>query len=92
MPHILLLYDYVGDILERRGPYRAEHLAALDREKQAGHVLIAGPYGDPPVGAAFVFKGVEAEHVRSFVLADPYVSAGLVRDWRVEPYTLVVAP
>lgn len=29
--YAILTYDYVPDILEKRGPYRAEHLAAAQK-------------------------------------------------------------
>ncbi len=92
MAHLLLLYEYVDDIVALRAPYREAHLAALRDEQAAGHLLLAGAYGDPPSGAAFVFEGVDAEHVSSFARSDPYVRAGLVRAWRAEPYKVVVAP
>jgi uncharacterized protein YciI len=88
--HLLLLYDYVEDVAERRPPHREAHLAALRREGDAGHVVLAGAVGDPPTGAAIVFSGVDAEHENAFAEADPYVRAGLVRAWRVEPYNVVV--
>jgi uncharacterized protein len=90
MPLQLLLYEYVDEMLARRAPHREAHLAALEAEREAGHVVIAGAYGDPPAGAVFVFNGVDADQVRAFAEADPYVQAGLVRSWRVEPYNLVV--
>ncbi len=92
MHHQLLLYDYVEDIVARRATHREAHLAGLRREQEAGHLLIAGAFGDPPVGAVFVFDGVDADHVRSFVQTDPYVLAGLVTSWRVEPYNMVFGP
>jgi uncharacterized protein YciI len=92
MPHQLLLYEYVDDILTRRAPHREAHLAAIERERSAGRLVLAGAYGDPTRGAAFVFSGVDADHVRRFVQEDPYVVAGLVTDWRVEPYNAVVLP
>lgn len=88
--HHLLLYEVVEDYLERRPAYRAEHLAAAAREREAGRLILAGAFGDPPNGAALIFRGVDAEHVRAFAEADPYVRAGLIRSWRVEPYTVVV--
>ena len=84
----LLLYEYVPDILERRGPYREAHLAAIRAARQAGRVTMAGPLGDPPTGAAIVFAADDAE-AAAFARQDPYVIAGLVTHWRVEPWTLV---
>jgi uncharacterized protein YciI len=88
--HHLLLYDYVEDILALRGPHREAHLAGLRAAREAGTVVMAGALGDPPHGAAIVFRDVDAEAVSSFAREDPYTRAGLVREWRVEPWNVVV--
>lgn len=87
--HYLLLYDYVEDVLERRGPYRSDHLARIKAEQDAGRVVMAGALGDPPSGAAIVFRGVEREFVEGFVREDPYVRAGLVPRWHVVRWNLI---
>jgi uncharacterized protein len=84
----LLFYDYVGDILERRAPHRDEHLALLRGLKDEGTLVMAGALGDPPHGAAFVFTTSEA--AEAFARADPYVAEGLVPDFRVVPWNVVV--
>jgi len=89
--HLVLTYDYVADILERREPYRADHLAAVRERSERGEVLMAGALGDPVHGAAFVFAGVDRDEVERFATADPYVLAGLVTGWRIEPWNVVVA-
>ncbi|HWF75350.1 MAG TPA: YciI family protein [Solirubrobacteraceae bacterium] len=89
MPHRILFYDYVADVLERRGPYREAHLAGIRAEREAGRLVMAGAVGDPPHGAAIVFGDVDPEVVEAFVRSDPYVEAGLVASWRVEPWNLV---
>ena len=87
--HHLLLYDYVEDVGERRGPYREAHLARIASERERGRIVMAGALGDPPRGAAFVFKGLEPEAIEEFVRGDPYVDAGLVTSWVIEPWKLV---
>lgn len=87
--HHLLLYDYVEDVASRRGPYRSEHLARIGSEREAGRVVMAGALGAPPVGAAIVFRGVDADFIEGFAQGDPYVRAGLVARWHVEPWNLV---
>ena len=83
----ILFYEYVGDIMERRAPHREAHLGAIHAGKDDGRILMAGPLGDPPHGAAIVFANpAEAE---TFAQGDPYVTNGLVTSWRVEPWTLV---
>jgi uncharacterized protein YciI len=83
----ILFYEYVGDILERRGPHREDHLSAIRAAKEDGLILLAGPLGDPPHGAAIVFA--DRAQAEAFATADPYVTNGLVTSWRVEPWTLV---
>jgi uncharacterized protein YciI len=85
----LLLYTYVDDIADRRGPYRDAHLERIRAEKDAGRVVMAGALGSPPTGGAIVWQGVSREEIERFTAADPYVEAGLVTSQRIEPWTLV---
>ena len=45
--HHILFYEYVKDMLERRGPYREAHLARIGVEREAGRISMAGALGDP---------------------------------------------
>jgi hypothetical protein len=74
---------------ERRGPYREAHLARIASERGEGRILMAGALGDPPCGAAIVFKGLDPEAIEEFVRGDPYVEARLVTSWRIQPWKLV---
>jgi uncharacterized protein YciI len=89
-PHLLLTYDYVDDIVERRAPHRDAHLAQARAWLGDGRLIAAGAVGDPPTGALFVFSARPAEEVEAFVAADPYLSAGLVTGWRIAPWNVVV--
>lgn len=86
---LLLTYDYVPDVLERRGPLREEHLENITREVAAGRLLSAGAVGDPPTGALFVWTEGSEDAIAAFVAADPYVSGGLVTGHRVAPWAVV---
>jgi uncharacterized protein len=88
-PHLVLFYEYVDDIVERRGPHRDAHLARIQEWKGEGRIVLAGALGSPPHGAAIVFKGDDPGVVEGFVSGDPYVEAGLVTAHRVEPYAVV---
>ena len=85
----VLIYEYVEDILERRPPHREAHLAHIARWSGDGRLRLAGPLGDPPTGALFVFELENPTEVREFIDSDPYVEAGLVTATREEPWTLV---
>jgi uncharacterized protein YciI len=84
----MLLYEYVDNMLERREPHRDSHLAHVQTERDAGHIQMGGPLGDPPNGAAIVFKGVDAAAIEAFVSDDPYNQAELITAWRVEPWAV----
>ena len=89
--HVLLLYDYVEDVLARREPHRAEHLARIREWVADGRLVMAGALGDPPTGAALVFGDLAEAEVEGFAAGDPYVRAGLVTGWRVVPWTVVAS-
>jgi uncharacterized protein len=89
IPHALLLYVYVDDILERRAPHRDQHLDLIRSWKDQGRLLMAGPLGDPPTGAAFVFQVYDVAEIDEFVAADPYIAAGLVTSHSMERWKLV---
>lgn len=87
----VLSYDYVSDILQRRDPYREDHLAHAKAAKQRGELLNVGAVGSPPTGALFVFHGeIPTDQIESYANADPYVPAGLVSGFRVEEWNVVV--
>jgi uncharacterized protein YciI len=88
--HQVLFYDYVADVLERRAPYRDAHLAAAQRYKDDGKIVMAGALGKPPTGAMFVFLVDDPAQIDAFVAADPYVRNGIVTGHRVVPWTVVV--
>jgi uncharacterized protein YciI len=86
--HHILIYTYVPDMAQRREPHRTAHLQRIIAERDTGRIAFAGAF-DPPTGGAFVFRGVEREHVEAFVAADPYHQNGLVTDYRIERWNLV---
>lgn len=88
--YYLLFYKTVEDYLEKRGAYRDEHLA-LARDAQAKGVLVmAGALADPPDGAVLIFKGDSRAVAEDFAQNDPYVKNGLITEWYVRSWTVVV--
>jgi len=88
--HYLMFYDLVPDYLERRGEYRDEHLALARQAVARGELVVAGALADPSDQAVLLFKADSAAVAEAFANADPYVQAGLVKQWRVRPWTTVV--
>jgi uncharacterized protein YciI len=76
---------YCADALERRTPYRDEHLAGLQRQKEEGVLLTLGP----TVDASRVFGLYEAddlETVESLVKGDIYWRQGIWTAVEVYPW------
>jgi uncharacterized protein len=88
--YYLLQYDVVDDYIERRAPYREQHLELAREAHGRGELVLAGAFADPADGAALVFKTDDVSTVERFVETDPYVKAGLVKTWKARKWTVVV--
>ncbi|AWM38376.1 YciI-like protein [Gemmata obscuriglobus] len=88
--HYLLLYEVVSDYAERRGAYRAAHLAHAWAAADRGELLLGGAFADPVDGAVLLFRTDSPVVAEAFAAADPYVLNGLVTNWRVRKWTTVV--
>ena len=90
MRYWLLFYDVVDDYLDRRAPFRDEHLALAHAAHGRGDLVLAGALAEPPDGAVFVFRGDDRSAAEEFARDDPYVRNGVVTGWRVRQWTVVV--
>jgi uncharacterized protein YciI len=88
--YFLLIYELVDDYIERRPAFREEHLGLAQEAKERGELILAGAYADPADGAALVFRADDDSVVRSFVAHDPYVREGLVKQWLIRQWTVVI--
>lgn len=88
--HFILFYSYVDNIIERRKPYREEHLALAQQFVTCGKLILGGAYTEPADGAAIIFKVETKADVLAFVENDPYVKNGLVTQWRIKEWNTVV--
>lgn len=88
--HYLLFYEATSDYLERRAEYRREHLALAWQAHERGELVLGGALAEPVDGAVLLFQGSSADAAEEFAHKDPYVRHGLIRSWRVRPWTTVV--
>ena len=88
--HFLLIYDVVDDYVDRRTPFRAEHLSLAQQAHTRGELVMAGALTDPADGAVLVFRGPSPAHAESFAQSDPYVRNGLVKKCRVRAWNTVL--
>jgi len=88
--YYILFYQYVDNIEEKRAPYRPDHLALAKSFNEAGNMPLVGVTGTPINGAILVFNVDNEAQVKEFVNQDPYVKNGLVTDWRIESWNIVI--
>lgn len=86
----LMFYEMAADGMTRAQANLPAHQARLKEFHQNGTLLMAGPYGMPPVGALGVFTTREA--AEAFVAGDPFVLNGVVGKHTIYPWNEVLAP
>ena len=47
--------------MDKRGPYRAEHLSNAQKKEAEGKLLVAGALAEPVDGAVFIFKNMNKD-------------------------------
>lgn len=88
--YFILFYKTVEDYIERRAAYRNAHLELARDYHADGRMVMAGALADPPDGAVLVFKGESQAVAEEFAREDPYVLNGLIVEWQVRPWTVVI--
>ena len=88
--YFVLLYEVVDDFINRRAPFRPEHLKMVEEAHRRGELVMAGAFSDPVDGAALVFRGSDPAVATRFAENDPYVENGLVTNWRVRGWNVVI--
>ncbi|MDF1548557.1 MAG: YciI-like protein [Bacteroidales bacterium] len=86
----ILFYKTVDNYVEKRAPYRDEHLAYAMKSYEEGKLIMAGALAEPADEAVLVFKGNDPEVAKDFAMNDPYVTNALITEWTVRPWTVVI--
>lgn len=88
--YFLLRYAYPADILQKRAPHRALHLARLSEEAAAGRLLLGGVVpADAPREGLLCFYATRAE-VEAFVTRDPYWVERVAESFRIDEWAVVI--
>ena len=82
MPYFALTYEVIDDFVNKRTPFRPSHLKEVREAHARGELVMAG--------ALLVFRAADKTTAENFAKADPYVKEGLVKNWKVRPWTVVV--
>lgn len=94
-----IISEDVENSLEKRKIARPAHLERLNRLKEQGRLLIAGPHPsidtEDPGEAGFSGSLVVAEfaslsEAQAWADADPYIAAGVYADVKVKPFKKVL--
>ena len=87
--HYLLFYEAAENYVERRAPYRDEHLKMAWAASDRGELVLGGALADPVDGALLLFQGDSSEVAERFARADPYVTNGVIQRWYVREWKTV---
>ena len=88
--HYILIYDVVPDYVERRAQFRELHLKHARAAYDRGELVLGGALADPVDGAVLIFRGPSSDAVETFAKSDPYVTNGLVKQWRIRKWNTVI--
>ncbi|MGE3959329.1 MAG: YciI family protein [Vicinamibacterales bacterium] len=78
---IVSFYDVAPDALPKLMAHFPAHRARLEDFHARGLLVAAGPLGNPPTSAMGIF--VSREAAEEFIQGDPFVTNGLVSQWRL---------
>lgn len=88
--HYVLAYRTIEGYVEKRAPYRPEHLAYANEAHARGELIMGGALGEPADTALLIFRADSPSVAEEFARNDPYVKAGLIKEWSVRPWTVVI--
>ncbi len=88
--YYILFYKTVEDYIEKRTPFRKVHLAHAEEANKRGDLILAGALAEPANEVVLVFKSNSPEPAEDFAKNDPYVQNGIVKEWTVRPWTVVI--
>lgn len=87
--YFILFYKTVEGYVEKRKPYRNEHLDLAKAAFERGDLVMAGALDDPADEAVLVFRADDRAVAEEFAKNDPYVVNGLICEWTVRRWNVV---
>jgi len=88
--YALFYQELVDDFVNRRAPFREEHLRLARASFDRGELRLAGAFAEPADGALLIFRAENPSAAEEFANNDPYVKNGLVEKWHVRKWSVVV--
>ncbi|GAB2188563.1 hypothetical protein MAH1_01690 [Sessilibacter sp. MAH1] len=84
----LLKYSFCEDFVNKRMPFRDQHLLHIGTACKNGVAKAGGASGDPITDGLIIFAGSK-DDVQNFVDNDPYYLNGLVTQYSIEDWYVV---
>jgi len=88
--YYILFYKTVEDYEVTRATYRQSHLDYALAAHHRGELILGGALTDPIDKAVLIFKGDSPAIAEEFARNDPYVKNGLITEWRVRSWHVVI--
>ena len=88
--YYILFYKTAEDYLERRKAFREQHLSYINEYNKRGEVILAGALANPPDQAIIIFKCDSSSIPENFAMNDPYVLNGVVVEWKLREWAVVI--
>ncbi|MCL5027928.1 MAG: YciI-like protein [Bacteroidetes bacterium] len=88
--YYILFYKTIENYIEKRVPFRESHLAYASAAHKRGELVFAGALAEPADSAVLVFKVDKPSTVEKFAKHDPYVLNGLITEWKIRPWSVVI--
>jgi uncharacterized protein len=85
MPKYVMWGSYCEDVLEKRTPYRQDHLDGLNQQKERGILITLGPTQD--LTKVFgIYEAPDETTVRQLVESDSYWQNGIWTEYDIKEW------
>ncbi|MBI5324967.1 MAG: YciI family protein [Ignavibacteriae bacterium] len=88
--YYILTYKTVDQYVARRDQFRDAHLSYAAEYVKRGELLLGGALDEPVDSAVLIFQGETPSVAEEFAKNDPYVRNGLITQWTVRKWNVVV--
>lgn len=85
MPKYIMWGKYCDDVLEKRKPYRQDHLDGIAAQKEAGLVITLGPTQDTTMVFG-IYEAPDEATVRQHIESDPYWKNGIWTEYQLKEW------
>ncbi len=85
MPKFIMWGSYCENALEKRSPYRQDHLDGLASQKQKGILITLGPTKDN-TKVFGIYEAASEREIKELVEADPYWKNGIWTEYEIKEW------